>query len=407
MSNEINPEESTRIDRGIPDLTRREKKKSNINKVFMWLVGLGFVCVIVILAMVFIKHLEALKAAKDINKNQKDAVEVTQRKDFHKDQAEIAEQDRLNSLKHESETPKLPLPKDATPAAVTGQKTDAGKTPASAGQANQQTPPPDRRYLGSVLVGNQNEGNKKEDSTRPAGSASPLRNITDGLNKEKSDNDNKPLDDRLTPSLLAGTTATLRDDLTYLLRRGTMIACVQQSKIVTDYPGMILCRTTKDTYGANGKVLLVERGSTVIGEQRVGIQRGQKKIFAMWSRIETDKGVAIDVNSPASDPLGATGIDAWIDNHWWDRFSNAIFISLIGDTLDGLKQYYSENKNGSGGFPVYPSQTQDATQNMATETLKNSINIPPTAYSNQGSLLNIFVARDVDFREVYEIIKSR
>ena len=39
---------------------------------------------------------------------------------------------------------------------------------------------------------------------------------------------------------------------------------------------------------------------------------------------------------------------------------------------------------------------------MATEALKNSINIPPTGYINQGSRINIIVARDVDFGSVYE-----
>ena len=37
-----------------------------------------------------------------------------------------------------------------------------------------------------------------------------------------------------------------------------------------------------------------------------------------------------------------------------------------------------------------------------TEALKNSINIPPTGYVNQGSFINIIVARDVDFGGVYE-----
>lgn len=39
---------------------------------------------------------------------------------------------------------------------------------------------------------------------------------------------------------------------------------------------------------------------------------------------------------------------------------------------------------------------------MATEALKNSINIPPTAYINHGTRINIMVARDVDFGQVYE-----
>ena len=39
---------------------------------------------------------------------------------------------------------------------------------------------------------------------------------------------------------------------------------------------------------------------------------------------------------------------------------------------------------------------------MATEALKNSINIPPTGYVNQGTEIMVFVARDVDFSGLYE-----
>ena len=39
----------------------------------------------------------------------------------------------------------------------------------------------------------------------------------------------------------------------------------------------------------------------------------------------------------------------------------------------------------------------------ACSLLKNTINVPPTAYSKYGSVTTIFVARDVDFSDVYEL----
>ena len=41
--------------------------------------------------------------------------------------------------------------------------------------------------------------------------------------------------------------------------------------------------------------------------------------------------------------------------------------------------------------------TGNTAQEMATEALKNSINIPPTGYVNQGTEIIVFVARDVRF----------
>ncbi|MCL2635134.1 MAG: type IV secretion system protein VirB10 [Betaproteobacteria bacterium] len=385
------------LDRGIPDLTKREKKKGSMNKVFLW-AGLMVAAVFVILfGMMFIKRLEAQKAESKQESRRQDTVEATQRKNFGKDQKEIAERDKLarQAMEAAAPPPSMPAPKDAAqPIPVAG-----SSAPPPAGRP-QQPPPPNRKYLGEVLVKTGSAPHAQQQAQpRPAPVA--YAGQPDMAPPSGSNSGGEKLDARLTPSLLVGARAQLREDLTMLLRRGTTIPCVQQTLIVTNHPSLILCKTTKDIYGANGKVLLIERGSTVIGEQRTTMQRGQKTIYAIWSRIETDKGVAIDVNSPASNALGAAGIDAYIDDHWWERFGNAILLTLIGDTMDGLKQYYANRGNDS---VFYPSQTQSEARNMASDALKASINIPPTGYSNQGSLLNIFVARDVDFRNVYQLV---
>jgi type IV secretion system protein VirB10 len=74
-------------------------------------------------------------------------------------------------------------------------------------------------------------------------------------------------------------------------------------------------------------------------------------------------------------------------------------LSAVGD----IGQALGNLTVGKGSSQIQLSNTSSSTQDLAAETLKNTINIPPTAYSNQGSEINIFVARDVDFRSVYEL----
>jgi type IV secretory pathway VirB10-like protein len=42
-------------------------------------------------------------------------------------------------------------------------------------------------------------------------------------------------------------------------------------------------------------------------------------------------------------------------------------------------------------------------QQVMDDILRNTINIPPTISINQGSRVQVIVARDVDFRPVYEL----
>jgi type IV secretion system protein VirB10 len=207
------------------------------------------------------------------------------------------------------------------------------------------------------------------------------------------------MDDRLTPSALPSVKATFLPDLDYLLKRGIIIPCVQRTKIVTTYSGMTSCIVTQDVYSADGRTLLVERASEATGEQRTALMQGQARIFVLWSRIDMPNGVTIPLDSPGSDSLGASGLDAYVDTHFWDRFGGAIMVSLIGD----FGQAASNRSLGSGNNQIQFSNTSSAGQSLADDTLKNTVDIPPTAYSNQGSALNIFVARDVDFRSVYDL----
>lgn len=51
---------------------------------------------------------------------------------------------------------------------------------------------------------------------------------------------------------------------------------------------------------------------------------------------------------------------------------------------------------------VLPSTT-DNTSKLAEKVLDSTINIPPLVYRNQGGIVGIYVARDVDFSPVYAL----
>ena len=156
-------------------------------------------------------------------------------------------------------------------------------------------------------------------------------------------------------------------------------------------PGYVSCVIPRDVYSDNGGVVLLERGTRVLGEYRGGLQQGRRRLFVLWTRAVTPTGVAVDLASPAADALGRAGFDGVVDTHFWDRFGGALLISLVDD---GAWAAFGEDRPGGGAR--LPSDA-------AAAALQGSIDIPPTLRKAQGAEVTLFVARDLDFRGVYQL----
>ncbi|ELT0036091.1 TrbI/VirB10 family protein [Salmonella enterica] len=185
----------------------------------------------------------------------------------------------------------------------------------------------------------------------------------------------------------------------YLLSSGTTLSCVLKTKIVTSYPGITMCQLTKNVYSDNGETLLARAGSMLIGEQNKVMTQGVARVFVNWTNLK-DGNINVRIDALGTDSLGASGLPAWVDSHFWERFGGALMLSLVGDGLDILKS--STQSSGSNSNITYDN-TSDATKEMAKTTLENTINIPPTAYINQGTVLSVIVPRNIDFSSVYEV----
>src|SRR3546814_264328 len=98
---------------------------------------------------------------------------------------------------------------------------------------------------------------------------------------------------------------------------GSFIPGVLQTAMDSSQPGYVSCIIPRDIYSDNGRVVLLEKGTRVLGEYQTGVQRGKYRLFAVWNRAVTPRGVAIDVGSPASDALGRSGMAGGVKNFFW------------------------------------------------------------------------------------------
>jgi type IV secretion system protein VirB10 len=233
-------------------------------------------------------------------------------------------------------------------------------------------------------------------STSPAADGSG--GAAGGGPREASDSN---IGSMLTPTTFASVKASKLAHRDYLMPQGAMIDCGMDTKIDTTVPGMVSCTVSQNVYSENGRTLLVERGSKFTGEYRSSLRQGQARIFVLWNRIRTPNGVVVNIASPGTDPLGGSGLTGYVDTHFWARFGGAIMLSLIQDSIKTLGNIIADNRGSNNNINY--SNTETAGEKMAVEALRNSINIPPTLYKNQGERISIFVARDVSFEPVYRL----
>jgi type IV secretion system protein VirB10 len=178
-----------------------------------------------------------------------------------------------------------------------------------------------------------------------------------------------------------------------VLPKGSFIDCTLETAIDSTLPGMTTCITATDTFGADGKVVLLERGSKLIGETRGVVEQGAARVFVVWTEARTPTGVVIPLDSPGTDELGRSGLPGAVNRHFWQRFGAALLISIIDAGAQSAAQ------SGSNAVIYDPATSED----VAGEALKETVNIPPQVVKSQGDRIEVLVARDLDFRSVYEL----
>lgn len=188
-----------------------------------------------------------------------------------------------------------------------------------------------------------------------------------------------------------------------LLLRGTYIRCVLESRVITDVPGYTSCVVTEPVYSVNGKRLLLPRGSKVMGSYTSDAIIGERAAI-VWDRITTPTGMDVNMRSPGTDMLGAAGNPGHYSAHWAQRISSALLISMLSDAFKyaGAKNGPQETAivNGAIYQNPYESNTARTMERLANMALDRNMARPPTVTINQGTIVNVYVARDVDFSAV-------
>lgn len=205
--------------------------------------------------------------------------------------------------------------------------------------------------------------------------------------------------------------------------QGTMIRGTLETAINSDLAGMVKGIVREDVYSFDGRRILIPAGSSLIGDYKSGVERGQERILIVWTRMIRGDGVSVQLGSYGTDRLGRSGMTGVVDRKYWERFGPPALLTLIGGATQYIAQLGQKPDrnitivNDSGSVTRIPQDNGDTSQDRArqiaaetiasgiqqlgTEAFQDSRNIRPTIHIPQGSDINVFVTRDLDFADLY------
>ncbi|MCZ8207141.1 MAG: hypothetical protein O9270_02990 [Aquidulcibacter sp.] len=163
--------------------------------------------------------------------------------------------------------------------------------------------------------------------------------------------------------------------------QGALIAAVLETAINSDLPGFVRAVVSRDVLSFDGTRVLIPRGSRLVGQYRSEVALGQSRAFVVWTRLLRPDGVSIQLASPGTDPLGRAGLDGKVNRHYFQRYGPGLLSTAISAALSNT----NSNQLVIGTAQTLPSAVTSG------ETIK------PTVTVKQGTAIQVFVARDLDF----------
>lgn len=97
------------------------------------------------------------------------------------------------------------------------------------------------------------------------------------------------------------------------------------------------------------------------------------------------------LDSPGTDPLGRSGVEGDVNNHFFQIFGTAAVLSIIGV---GTATVGVQPQDQNNSVAQYRAGVAESFNRTASSTLDQYMNIKPTITLNQGIQIKIFVARD-------------
>ena len=135
----------------------------------------------------------------------------------------------------------------------------------------------------------------------------------------------------------------------YEIKAGGIIPGVMLTGINSDLPGTMTANIREDVYDTvTGRILLIPKGTRVIGKYSSSISFGQSRVLVVWQRLIFPNGKSINLeNFEGADMSGYSGLVGTVDNHTLKLFQGVILSSILGAAAGIIDDNGNNNNNNS------------------------------------------------------------
>jgi len=177
-----------------------------------------------------------------------------------------------------------------------------------------------------------------------------------------------------------------------VLQAGAVIAAALITGIRSDLPGQITAQVTENIYDSpTGKILLVPKGTRVVGQYDNGVGFGQKRILLVWNRLIFPNGRSIVLErQPGADAEGYAGLQDGVDYHWSELFKAAALSTLLS-----IGSQAGSPSDESEIARALRQGASDSVSQVGRQVVGRQLDIAPTLTIRPGFPVRVIVTRDL------------
>lgn len=225
-------------------------------------------------------------------------------------------------------------------------------------------------------------------------------------------------------------------DQSRFISMGTAIPAVIENTIDSRFPTIAKARVERDIYGEDGRIVIIEKGSEVLGSASgissnnsgssssgsgsgsdnsvAGISTSSvsnEKVSISWNRIRRPDGVIFEISGSSADAMGRGGITSLNDDRPLERFGAGLIATIL-ETVGVASINGSETQTNTGGTSMLGGSSTGGTTSttldgraMASQTLQSGLQ--PLVQQMEQEQLSLPIIRLVPAGTAFNIILSK